>query len=141
MKKTPLEIVLLLVTLITLSDILNLYSIRRLLLDFLIGARNRKNAYLIHSEQSPKEKITLLYIEPLIKKHKLEFRHIHRCYIVLSCYVLFQIIFIISLIGVFNTKMISRIILCVISAINGIVFIILRAQFDASWVSRYAKKK
>lgn len=50
-----------------LLDILNLSDARKLLLDFLIGQRNRKNAMKIHSEQSIKDRVNMGYIYPMLK--------------------------------------------------------------------------
>lgn len=141
MNKTPLELLILLILIVLLTDILNVYAIRRLLLDFLIGARNRKNAYTIHEQQTAKDRITLSYIEPLLKKRKQEFLYFYKFYRVLLWFIMLQLVILIIIIGVFQTEKISRIILCISAAINFVIFIILRAQFDASWVSQYAKKK
>ena len=64
-------------------DILNLSDARKLLLDFLIGQRNRKNAMKIHSEQRFKDRINMGYIYPMLKKHKPIFRKYHMLYLVM----------------------------------------------------------
>ena len=66
---------------IVLFDVLIVSDARRLLLDFLIGQRNRKNARKIHSEQSFKNKIHMGYIQPMLKKNKEAFRKYHILYL------------------------------------------------------------
>ena len=53
---------------------------RRLLLDFLIGQRNRKNAKEIHAKQTWKDRVTMGYILPMLKKNVDAFRKYHRLY-------------------------------------------------------------
>ena len=57
---------------IVLFDVLIVSDARRLLLDFLIGQRNRKNARKIHSEQSFKNKIHMGYIQPVYGKLEIQ---------------------------------------------------------------------
>ena len=64
-------------------DILILFDGRRVLFDFLIGRRNRKSAKKIHGEQTDWDRLTMNYIEPMLKKHKKEFRRFHVLYKVL----------------------------------------------------------
>ena len=64
-------------------DILNISDARKLLLDFLIGQRNRKNAMKIHSEQRFKDRINMGYIYPMLKKHKPIFRKYNMLYLVM----------------------------------------------------------
>ena len=56
---------------------------RRLLLDFLIGQRNRKNARKIHAEQRFSDRVTMGYIQPMLKKHTGAFRKYHILYMVI----------------------------------------------------------
>ena len=56
---------------------------RRLLLDFLIGERNRKNAKKIHAEQSFSDRVKMGYILPMLKKHTRTFRKYHILYLVI----------------------------------------------------------
>ena len=64
-------------------DILILSDGRRVLFDFLIGRRNRKSAKKIHGEQTDWDRLTMNYIEPMLKKHKKEFHRFHVLYKVL----------------------------------------------------------
>ena len=54
---------------------------RRLLLDFLIGERNRKNAKKIHAEQSFSDRVKMGYILPMLKKYTRTFRKYHILYL------------------------------------------------------------
>lgn len=56
---------------------------RRLLLDFLIGERNRKNAKKIHAEQSFSNRVKMGYILPMLKKYTGTFRKYHFLYLVI----------------------------------------------------------
>ena len=56
---------------------------RRLLLDFLIGERNRKNAKKIHAEQSFSDRVKMGYILPMLKKYTRTFRKYHILYLVI----------------------------------------------------------
>lgn len=63
-----------------LFDIINISDARKILLDFLIGRRNRKNAMKIHREQILWNRMTMDYIGPMLKKHRREFRIFHILY-------------------------------------------------------------
>ena len=69
--------------LLILLDGLLLSDARRLLLDFLIGQRNRKNAMRIHAEQSLRDRILMGYIAPMLKKHQKAFRGFRILYLIL----------------------------------------------------------
>ena len=58
---------------------------RRLLLDFLIGERNRKNAKKIHAEQSFSDRVKMGYILPMLKKYTRTFRKYHILYLIILC--------------------------------------------------------
>lgn len=77
---------------IVLFDVLIVSDARRLLLDFLVGQRNRKNARKIHSEQSFKNKIHMGYIQPMLKKNKEAFRKYHILYLAIICSIIPQYI-------------------------------------------------
>ena len=56
---------------------------RRLLLDFLIGERNRKNAKKIHAEQNFSDRVKMGYILSILKKYTRTFRKYHILYLVI----------------------------------------------------------
>ena len=77
------EIVCLAYIIIILMDIIVISDARRLLLDFLIGERNRKNAKKIHEEQSFSDRVKMGYILPMLKKYTRTFRKYHNIYLVI----------------------------------------------------------
>lgn len=76
-------VIYLLYSLIVLFDIIIISDARRLLLDFLIGRRNRKNAMQIHSEQTLNNRVHMGYIHPMLKEHKNTFKKYHTLYLVI----------------------------------------------------------
>lgn len=77
------EIVCLAYIIIILMDIIVISDARRLLLDFLIGQRNRKNAKKVHAEQSFSDRVKMGYILPMLKKYIGAFRKYHILYLVI----------------------------------------------------------
>lgn len=76
-------VIYLLYFIIILFDIIIISDARRILLDFLIGRRNRKNAMQIHSEQTLNNRIHMGYIHPMLKKHQNTFKKYHILYLVI----------------------------------------------------------
>ena len=74
--------------LMIMLDIIVISDARRLLLDFLIGERNRKNAKRIHAEQSFSDRVKMGYILPMLKKYTRTFRKYHILYLVILYYML-----------------------------------------------------
>lgn len=56
---------------------------RRLLLDFLIGEKNRKNAKKIHAEQRFSDRVMMGYIQPMLKKYIAAYRKYHILYLII----------------------------------------------------------
>ena len=69
--------------LMIMLDIIVISDARRLLLDFLIGERNRKNAKRIHAEQSFSDRVKMGYILPMLKKYTGAFRKYHILYLII----------------------------------------------------------
>ena len=69
--------------LLVMLDKVVISDARRLLLDFLIGQRNRKNAKSIHAEQSFTDRVKMGYILPMLKKYKEAFKKYHTLYLVI----------------------------------------------------------
>ena len=69
--------------LLIMLDIIVISDARRLLLDFLIGKRNRKNAKRIHAEQSFSDRVKMGYILPMLKKYTRTFRKYHILYLII----------------------------------------------------------
>ena len=63
-----------------LIDVWQLQIAKGVLIQFLTGIVNRKNWYIFHRKQKWTDRLTLNYIEPLLKKHKREFRFLHCLY-------------------------------------------------------------
>ena len=66
-------IIILDVTMILMDSVV-ITDLRRLLLDFLIGARNRKSIRKIHKQQPLKERVTLSYIKSYLKQYQSVFQ-------------------------------------------------------------------
>ena len=115
-----------------------IYALRRIQFDFLIGARNRKSAYRIHAEQSPKDRFTLSYIQHQIKRDKYAFSFYQRCYFIELITLIPQYVLVFLSHGFFGMN--SRYVLYVLNGIKLLAFFAVRLQMDGNWVSRYAKK-
>ena len=78
------KVVVLYVVILALLDAVAISSLRRFLNDFLIGARNRKSARKICSQQSLKDRVFLGFIKSFLKSHRLAFDVYHWIYLVES---------------------------------------------------------
>ena len=72
---------LLICLVLVLLNVITIIDARILLFDFMIGRRNRKSARKIHKEQSFKDRITMGYIYPMLKKNTVEFKWYHTLYL------------------------------------------------------------
>ena len=133
--------ILLLLLLIVLLDVEAIRLVRKLLLDFLVGARNRKNAYRIHDEQSYDDRLTMNYIGNHLKRYQQEFRFWLRFYHGLLWSLLPKYVFIIVMAVVSWGGKPCFIAFAVLAGLGLALCVLLRFQFDALWVSRYGKKK
>ena len=131
---------LLLLLLIVCLDVGAVRLTRRLLLDFLAGAHNRKNADRIHDEQPYDERLTLNYIGGHLKRHQWEFRFWLRFYHGLFWSLLPKYVLIITLAVAFWGGTPCLIAFGILAVLGLVLCAALRMQFDASWVSRYGKK-
>lgn len=119
-------------------DILNLSDARKLLLDFLIGQRNRKNAMKIHSEQRFKDRINMGYIYPMLKKHKPIFRKYHMLYLVMLSSIIPQYVSLI-LCSVFAPNVVIYLVgVCIL--IRVILAVFLYLELGPQRMSVYAQK-
>ena len=122
-----------------MMDILLIGDARRLLLDFLIGQRNRKNAETIHEEQSLADQLHMGYIHPMLKKYAATFKKYHTLYLVILYSLIPQYIAIVLL-----HILIPSIILYVFGAFLGIKALLLifyRLELGPNRMSVYAQKK
>ena len=131
---------LLLGLLIILLDVICAHWLRDLLLDFLIGARNRKNAYAIHDAQSYDDRLTMNYIGGMIQRHQREFRFWLRVYHGFLISLLPKYAALIALAVVFDAGKAFRIALYISVGMGFLFFAAIRMQFDSSHRSRYAKR-
>ena len=77
-----LEFIIILDVTMILMDRVLITDLRRLLLDFLIGARNRKSIRKIHKQQPLKERVTLSYIKSYLKEYQSDFKLYHTIYLI-----------------------------------------------------------
>ena len=112
---------------------------RRLLLDFLIGQRNRKNARKIHAEQRFSDRVTMGYIQPMLKKHTGAFRKYHILYMVILCSLIPQYITI-ALFHILETNVIWYV-FGVFLGIKLLLTIFYTLELGPQKMSVYAQKK
>ena len=125
--------------LIVLFDTIIISDSRRLLLDFLIGQRNRKNAMQIHSEQTFKNRVHMGYIHPMLKKHQKTFKKYHILYLVVLYSLVPQYVAIV-LVHTLVPNIIKYIVgFCLIVRLLLAVFY--RLEIGPQRISVYAKKK
>ena len=112
---------------------------RRLLLDFLIGQRNRKNAKKVHVEQSFSDRVKMGYILPMLKKYTGTFQKYHILYLVILYSLIPQYITIV-LFHIF----VPSVIWCVFGVFLGIkllLTIFYTLELGPQKMSVYAQKK
>ena len=123
---------------IILFDAIIVSDARRLLLDFLIGQRNRKNAKKIHSEQSFKNRIHMGYIQPMLKKNKEAFRKYHILYLIIIYSLIPQ--YIVACLFHFLAPSIIFYVIGTLSLIRILLVIFYRLELGPNRMSVYAKK-
>ncbi len=121
-----------------LIDTLVICNLRRFLLDFLIGCRNKKVALRIHKEQAMWERLTLSYMEPYLKRYVQPYKKFQSLY----ARVLYTLVpqYFILLICNFCIKEKSLYVLAMFVIIKLVVDVVVRSHQDASLVSIYRKK-
>ena len=112
---------------------------RRLLLDFLVGQRNRKNAKRIHAEQSFSDRVKMGYIQPMLKKYTEAFRKYHILYLTILYSLIPQYITIV-LCHIFATNIIWYV-FGVFLGIKLLLTIFYTLELGALKMSVYAQKK
>ena len=112
---------------------------RRLLLDFLIGERNRKNAKKVHAEQSFSDRVKMGYILPMLKKYTRTFRKYHILYLVILYSLIPQYITIV-LFHIFAPSVIWYV-FGVFLAIKLLITIFYTLELGPQKMSVYAQKK
>ena len=112
---------------------------RRLLLDFLIGERNRKNAKKIHAEQNFSDRVKMGYILSILKKYTRTFRKYHILYLVILYSLIPQYITIV-LFHIFVPSVIWYV-FGVFLAIKLLITIFYTLELGPQKMSVYAQKK
>lgn len=132
---------LLLGLLILLLDCTSLHWLRDLLLDFLVGARNRKNARRIHDAQRYEDRLTMGYIGGMLKRYQREFRFYLRLYHGFLISLLPKYGVLLALAVIFDAGKPFRIALYCFTGLGLLFFLLIRLQFDSLHTSRFARKK
>ena len=140
MKSKP-ELAIIALVFVLWTDCTIIAYLRELLLDFLIGARNRKSADRIYAEQSFDDQLTLAFVGKYIKRYTREFRFYHRFYLSFLISLVPQAIIIITMIVLFDAELPTRITIYALAVILFFILVLLRLQFDSMWVSRFARKR
>ena len=125
--------------LMIMLDIIVISDARRLLLDFLIGERNRKNAKRIHAEQSFSDRMKMGYILPMLKKYTGVFRKYHILYLIILYSLIPQYITIV-LFHIFVPSVIWYV-FGVFLAIKLLITIFYTLELGPQKMSVYAQKK
>ena len=130
-------LILLLIALLLLDGVV-ISDARRLLMDFLIGQRNRKNARKIHAQQTLRDRITLRYIKTMLKKYRSAFEKFYLLYMVLLVTLLPQYAAAIASCVVLGDS--ARYVLYGFLIVKALLAVFYRLQFDSLHISVYAKK-
>ena len=133
------KIFILLYFLLFMLDKVVIGDARRLLLDFLIGQRNRKNAKEIHAQQTWEDRVTMNYILPMLKKNVDAFKKYHRLYKILLYTLLPQYAIIIT-VHVFLPRVIWYV-LGAFLAIKLLLAVFYTLELGLMKMSVYAQKK
>ena len=120
-------------------DVIIICDARRLLLDFLIGQRNRKNARRIHAEQTFKNRVNMGYIQPMLSKYQSAFKKYHVLYLVVLYSLIPQYVAIV-LFQIFAPNIVKYI-LGVCLAARFLLSGFYRRELGPQGMSVYAKKK
>ena len=127
----------LLLFLLMLLDVTVIQWLRCFLWDFLMIRRNREGMKRNLMKQSPKDRITLSYIEPLLKKYQKPFRVWHRIYLCLIYSLIPQYVLLL-IVGIVLGKWFVYVVvpLCLVKMTVGLL---VRHNMDANLVSKYSK--
>ena len=120
-----------------LFDGIAIWELRELLRDFLIGARNRKSMQKIHAQQSLRQRITLGYIFPYLKRYQRDFRFFRGLYLaeLLSLLPQAAVLLWLQLSGYPSWK----IVLYIFLGIKACLILFLRLQQDAQRRTKYSR--
>lgn len=133
------KVVVLYVVLLALLDTIAISSLRRFLNDFLIGARNRKTAREIYSQQSLQDRVFLGFIKSFLKSHILAFDVYHWIYLVELLSLVPQYVFLLAVYMLYGIQ--NKVLIFSLIAIKGLLCLIIRFQVDSLMRSRYRNGK
>ena len=124
---------ILLYALLFISDSIAIDFLRHLLMDFMIGARNKRIARAIYNQQSLMNKVSLGFIRQYLTSYLAAFRVHHTLYIMELLTLLPQYI---VLLATDNNHY-----LCFCIVLKTSLFIYVRLRFDSLRRSKYRKNK
>ena len=133
------KVIVLYVVILALLDAVAISSLRSFLNDFLIGARNRKSARKICSQQSLKDRVFLGFIKSFLKSHRLAFDVYHWIYLVESVLLVPQYAILLAVYMLYGTQ--NNVLIFSLIAIKGLLCLIIRFQVDSLMRSRYRNGK
>ena len=133
------KVVVLYVVILALLDAIAISSLRRFLNDFLIGARNRKSARKICSQQSLKDRVFLGFIKSFLKSHRLAFNVYHWIYLVELVSLVPQYVILLAVYMLYGMQ--NNVLILSLIAIKGLLCLIIRFQVDSLMRSRYRNGK
>lgn len=118
-------------------DLLTIRLIRKLLRDFMRSKKNKHVINRLHDSQPLKSRLALDYIYPLLKHNQKAFQGYHRLYLIIVLSAIPQYV-VILLLYLFLTDY-AIFAVFAFTGIKIIVYVIVRANFDANMVSIYRK--
>ena len=133
------KVTVLYVVILALLDAVAISSLRRFLNDFLIGARNRKSARKICSQQSLKDCVFLGFIKSFLKSHRLAFNVYHWIYLVELVSLVPQYAILLAVYMLYGMQ--NNVLILSLIAIKGLLCLIIRFQVDSLMRSRYRNGK
>jgi len=133
------EIIVLLYMLLIGMDIQAIIAIRKVLIEFLIGARNKKTMQKIYKQQSVTNRINLRFIMPYLKKYKNDFKLYYWTYQILLLTLIPQYItvLVINIFQNFTRYEINLVFIVIKVVLN----IFLRSQVNSALQSKYRDGK
>ena len=127
------------IIILTFLDFIAISSLRRLLNDFLIGARNRKVARNVFSQQSLKDRVLMGYIRAFLKEHTLAFDVYHWMYLWEILTLVPQYIAVLAV--YICCRIQNNVLLFSLIAVKGFLCLLLRSQVDSLMRSKYRNGK
>ena len=118
-------------------DLITIRILRKLLRDFLRSKKNKHALEQLHFSRSRKERISLSYIYPLLKRNQTAFSWYYKLYLAVLYTILPQYLIIGLLYGSLGNSTIYAIF--IFGGIKIVIYFLVRGNFDANMVSIYRK--